>query len=301
MEKIKIENFHKGLTLGQLRAAITWVLRELGIKPAHSARWTVSANYCRPSRNWSGTAYGYVVALRFTSRPLPAVQRARDVVSIAAHELWHLEQFRRGEWGPSAKRTPTGKRKSVEHGAEVARSIAEAAFDAQAFYLTVSWGFVDPPAALAPEEESAEVRAILAEVNAAHAERQRIGKLVEAHVNHPDVCAGCAKWPRDPCPTLDALHSEMHAASDLWDVARKRLAQERAKPARRAALGKARAARTKQAQAREQNARAKLVEWQRALATAERKVAEWRARVRYYDRKAEGVDAAAGAAPPAAE
>jgi hypothetical protein len=287
MRKIKITNEHKGLTLGQLRAAITWVLRELGIAPDHAARWTVTATYTGVKRkDWSGTAYGYSTALRFTSRPVPTVQRARDVVGAAAHELWHLEQYRRGIWGPGAERTPAGKRKSVEQGAEIARAQAEAAFDAQAAELAARWGFADPPAAPAPEEDPPEVRAIRAEVEAAHAERQRIGRLAEAHVNHPEVCAGCAGFPRRPCPTLDALRADMHAATGLWHAAHKRLIQERTKPQRAAALEAARAARTRQAEARERRARAKLEEWERRAAGARAKVAEWRRKVRRYDLKA---------------
>jgi hypothetical protein len=273
MRQIRIEGVHPAYTSSQLRAATIWVLRQLEIPADASGKWTVALGVSR--RGYSGQGGGGCTILRFTTRPLPAEARARDLVHLLAHELWHNEQHRHNGW--RWPRTATGKRKNMEPGARVAAAGVDAAFRAQEDLLLARWGFERGALLPAPKAEAPVALATLAAIEAAMAERQRIGDEIHRHI-------GTHSCPTD-CPEFDALRAQMAEASKAWWAAKQRAVDERAAPARAAGLVKAKAVQAQKAARRERAVRAKLAEWERKAKAAAAKVREYRAKVRYYDRK----------------
>lgn len=280
MRQIRIEGNHPAYTPTQLRAATTWVLRQLEIPADVSAKWSVALG-TSTRRQYSGQGGGGVAILRFTSRPLPAEQRAADLVHLLAHELWHNEQHRR--LGYRWPRTPSGKRRNMEPGARTAESSVVAAFHADEDALLARWGFERGAPLPAPKAAAPVAPATLAAIDAAMTNRRRIGDEITRHI---ETCANCReRWNGEGCDAFVALGREMSAATAAWREAKRVAAVERSAPARAAGLEKAKAALARKAERRERAVRAKLTEWERKAKAAAAKVREYRAKVRYYDRK----------------
>jgi hypothetical protein len=274
VKQIKIKGTHPAYTGAQIRSVVAWVLQQLEIPAAVSSDWTVALGVSR--LGFSGNGGGGCAIMRFTSRPLPAEQRVRDLVHLAAHELWHNEQHRRNGW--RWPRTSTGKRKNMEPGARIAARGVDEAFAANSDVLMRRFGF--EPGTMLPADPPKGKPLPLSLTDSG------LREAIEALGAHLQSCPVCRDSAGFKCDEVGPLY-EAHARAKAEALARRR----------EDSFAKARAAskiaQAQKAERREARVRAKLSEWEAKAKAAQDKVREYRSKVRYYDRKAETLLAAA--------